>query len=144
MTPLFKNYEQVQRSQSGLSGKGDRGRRSLFECPFEEFKVGQNVRFLDIIRCARGESVIQRVIDATIVARFRFDLFFHRHPVVVDLLQHANGIIRRKARFARHDVGLQAGFLLVNAVFDKRTFGAMHDKLRIVNFHQMAGFDDGL
>lgn len=143
MTPLFKNYEQAQRSRFCLFREGYRGRRSLLEGPFEDFQVGQNVRFLDVIRRAGCESFIQRIVDAAIVANFRLQLLPDRYALIVHVLQHAHGIIRRKARFARHDVGLQAGLLLVDAVLDERAAGAVNDKFRIVDFHQMAGFDDG-
>ena len=89
------------------------------------------------------DGFIQRIVDASIIARFRLQLFPDRQALVVHVLQHAHGIICRKARFARHDVGLQAGLLLVDAVLDKGAFLAVNDKFRVVDFHQMTGFDDG-
>ncbi len=144
MTPLFKNCEQVQRSRFCLFCEGYRGRRGLFEGPLKDFEVGQNVRFLDVIRRAVCEGLKQRIIDAAIVAGFRLQRFFDRHALVVHILQHAHGIVRGKAWFTRHDIGLQAGLLLVDTVFDKRTFSAVNDKFRVVDLHQVAGFDDGL
>ena len=53
MTPLFKKYEQAQRSLCRLFGEGYRGRRCLFKGAFEDLQVGKNFRFLDVITQAR-------------------------------------------------------------------------------------------
>ncbi len=54
-----------------------------------------------------------------------------------------DALIRRKARFARHNSGFQAGLLLVDTIFDKRALFAVNDKFRVVDFDVVAGFDDG-
>ncbi|SUH06557.1 Uncharacterised protein [Salmonella enterica subsp. enterica] len=144
MTPLFKKYEQAKRSLRRLFSEGYRRRRCLFESTLEDFQIGKNFRFLDVIRRTDGQRLVQRIINATIVTRFRFHLFFHRNAVIVNIFQHTDGFVSGKTRLARHNVRFQAGFLLIDTVFHKRTFGAVNNKLRIVDFHQMAGFNDSL
>lgn len=142
MTPLFKKYEQAARSQIFLFCEGNSSRRRLFKAALQNLHIGENFRFLDVIRLAVNEGVIQSVIHSSVVAGFQRHLFTYRHARLVDVDQLPYAVISAEPRVARHNVGLQAGLLLVNAVFHKRAFMAMNDKFRVVNLHQMAGFDD--
>ena len=144
MTPLFKKYERVQRSHEGLSGKGNRSRRWLFKAAFEDLQIRENVRFLDEIWLTVNEGFIQRIIDPPIVAGFKRDLFPYGFARLIDVLQQTNRLVRAESRLARHNIGLQAGLLLVDTVFNKRPFMTMDDEFWIGQLHQMAGFDNRL
>lgn len=142
MTPLFKKIELFE-GPSNLLSESYCGGRGLLKSAFKDFQIGKNFRFLDVIWRTVGDGLIQRIINAPVIAHLRLHLFSDRHALVIDILQHTDRIIRCESRFARHNISLQAGFLLVDTVFNKRTFLTVNDKFRIIDFHQMAGFDDG-
>lgn len=142
MTPLFKKIELFE-GPSNLIRESHCGGRGLLKSAFKDFQIGKNFRFLDVIWRTVGDGLIQLIINAPVIAHLRLHLFSDRHALVIDILQHTDRIIRCESRFARHNISLQAGFLLVDTVFNKRTFLTVNDKFRIIDFHQMAGFDDG-
>ncbi len=139
--PLFKKLNYSRGHQTYGRRLLWRG-RGLLKSAFKDFQIGKNFRFLDVIWRTVGDGLIQRIINAPVIAHLRL-IFSDRHALVIDILLHTDRIIRCESRFARHNISLQAGFLLVDTVFNNEPFLTVNDKFRIIDFHQMAGFDDG-
>ena len=100
MTPLFKKIELFE-GPSNLLSESYCGGRGLLKSAFKDFQIGKNFRFLDVIWRTVGDGLIQRIINAPVIAHLRLHLFSDRHALVIDILQHTDRIIRCESRFAR-------------------------------------------